>query len=93
MDDFKTVQTNKRGISRNISKTIRDYSKSQFDSVQDIEEEEQICDEHNMLLEVVCQDCAEKCCYQCGLFGKHKNHSHMKSSDFQKKVEDDRVIL
>lgn len=57
--ELQTVQTNKKRstINQEFSK-----SKSQFESGQE-NEDEVLCHLHNMNMEIICRDCAEKCCY------------------------------
>ena len=61
--------------------------KSNFGNSQTSEnfEEKNLCLLHNVKLELICIECEEKICYQCGLFGNHKNHKVEKREEFIKK--------
>ena len=45
---------------------------------------EEVCKYHSKKLEVICMEksCQKKICYQCGLFGKHKNHKVKPEKEF-----------
>ena len=47
--------------------------------------EKNLCLLHKVSLELICLQCEEKICYQCGLFGNHKNHKVEKEKDFIEK--------
>lgn len=40
-----------------------------------------------MFLEVICLECADKICYRCGLFGKHKGHKTTPLDQFMDTIE------
>lgn len=45
------------------------------------------CHYHNKELEILCKTCVRPICYQCGLFGDHRNHNLVKIEEFQKEAE------
>ena len=45
------------------------------------------CEEHDKNAEIMCMNCSKKICYQCGLFGKHKNHQIIDYDKFLKEIE------
>lgn len=55
--------------------------------------EEELCPEHKVGMDIVCVTDKQKICPHCALFGKHKDHRIKRLDDFQKEISEKRNIF
>ena len=53
----------------------------------------EICKEHEKKTEIICINCSQRICYQCGLFGKHRNHKIIDYSKFLSEINSYKIEI